>query len=119
MALLGPTGGVAHTARPPLLANKEYDQASIFDPHNLLREARRQKGLPVEAVPTMCVLDPDGDLVRHLRRAARARLSPGWACYHTDLYEFDLDGRSVGIVGCAVGGPFAARRFRRGRPHPR
>ncbi|OLC15678.1 MAG: uridine phosphorylase [Candidatus Rokubacteria bacterium 13_1_40CM_69_27] len=94
-------------ARPPLLASKEYDQASVFDPQNLLREARRQKQLPLVAIPPMCVLDPDGDIVRHLRRGARARLSPGWACYHTELYEFDLDGRPVGIVGCAVGAPFA------------
>jgi uridine phosphorylase len=92
---------------PPLLTNKEYDRASIFEPQNLLREARRQKQLPLETIPYVCVLDPDGDIVRHLRRAARTRLSPAWACYHTDLYEFDLDGRPAGIVGCAVGASFA------------
>jgi len=29
------------------------------------------------------------------------------ACYHTDLYEFVLAGETVGIIGCAVGAPFA------------
>jgi hypothetical protein len=29
------------------------------------------------------------------------------ACYHTDLYTFEQQGRQFGIVGCAVGGAFA------------
>ena len=63
-------------------------------------------------MPELCVLDPDGDLVRHLRAAGLARPSPGWACYHTDLVEFTIadgtvDGMTAGVVGCAVGAPFA------------
>ncbi len=59
-------------------------------------------------VPAICALDLDGDLVRHLRRTGEARPSPGWACYHTELFEFDLpDGTPIGIVGLAVGAPFA------------
>jgi hypothetical protein len=31
-----------------------------------------------------------------------------WACYHTELLAFDLAGiGEAGIVGCAVGAPFA------------
>jgi len=92
---------------PPILAGKDYAAASVFEPANLLREARRQKGLPRAAVPEICLLDPDGDILRALRRAGRATLSPGWACYHTELYEFDDDGMRFGIIGCAVGAPFA------------
>jgi uridine phosphorylase len=92
---------------PPILAHKNHDAASVFEPQALLREARRQKGLLLADVPAVCVLDPDGDIVRHLRRTGAARLSPGWACYHTEMLEFDLEGRSVGIVGCAVGASFA------------
>ncbi len=81
---------------------------SVFQPESLLREARRQRGLPLRDVPGVCVLDPDGDLVRTLRRTGAARPSPGWACYHTELFEFDLPGGTpVGIVGLAVGAPFA------------
>jgi uridine phosphorylase len=29
------------------------------------------------------------------------------ACYHTELLAFELDGIEVGILGCAVGAPFA------------
>jgi uridine phosphorylase len=73
----------------------------------LLREARRQKGLALESVPEICVLDPDGDIVRTLKREGRAQIAKDWPCYHTNLYTFSLDGRSIGIVGCAVGAPFA------------
>lgn len=91
----------------PLLAAKGYDQPSVFEPANLLREGRRQRGRPDLPVPAVCLLDPDGDVVRHLTATGRAREHPGWACYHTTLWEFDLDGVEVGVVGCAVGGSFA------------
>lgn len=93
--------------RSPLLGAKHYDSPSVFEPANLLREARRQRGLPDEPVPAVCVLDPDGDIVRHLTAMGRAQAHEGWACYHTTLWVFDLDGTEVGVIGCAVGAPFA------------
>jgi hypothetical protein len=66
-------------AQPPLLADKDYQAPSVFTAMNLLREARRQKGLPVASVPPVVVLDPDGDLVDHLRLTGRARSAPNWA----------------------------------------
>lgn len=51
----------------PLLELKDYSAESVFQVENMLREARRQKGLPLEPVPSVCVLDPDGDIVRRLR----------------------------------------------------
>jgi uridine phosphorylase len=92
---------------PPILADKPFDAPSAFTPENLLREARRQKGLAESAVPQVCVLDPDGDLVRRLRAAGRAQRDPAWACYHTDLHRVTEAGVELGIVGCAVGAPFA------------
>lgn len=87
---------------------RDHTAPSVFQPAHLLREARRQKSLPDRPVPPVCVLDPDGDLVRHLRRTGQGRPSAGWACYHTDLVEFTLpDGTAAGVVGCAVGAPFA------------
>jgi uridine phosphorylase len=79
----------------------------VFVVDNLLREARRQLGRPEGQVPRVCVLDPDGDLVRYLRQHQLARASSVWACYHTELDEFDGAGATIGIVGCAVGAPFA------------
>lgn len=91
----------------PLFELKDYSAESVFQVENMLREARRQKGLSLEPVPSVCVLDPDGDIVRRLRKEGRARPSRGWACYHTALDEFELDGQRLGIVGCAVGSSFA------------
>ena len=92
---------------PPILAGKEHAAPSIFEPANLLREARRQKRLPDAAVPEICVLDPDGDILRALRRTGRAQPAPGWACYHTELFEFIQGAERFGIIGCAVGASFA------------
>ncbi len=79
----------------------------MFRPENLLREARRQKGRPLLPVPEICLLDPDGDIVRGLRAAGRASPHAGWACYHTALDVFEHAGERFGIVGGAVGAPFA------------
>lgn len=92
---------------PPLLRNKFYRRRAVFTPENLLREARRQKGIPNGKVPEICVLDPDGDLVRYLQRTRAAKLSATWACYHTELYEFEAGGARMGVLGCAVGSSFA------------
>jgi len=92
---------------PPILAGKQHTAAAAFTPENLLREARRQKGLAAGAVPRVCVLDPDGDMVRQLRAAGRAHKDAAWACYHTELYRLSEAGIELGIVGCAVGAPFA------------
>ena len=95
------------TKSPPILANKDFGQASAFVPENLLREARRQKGLKDGLVPNVCVLDPDGDIVRQTRALGRAVRDPDWACYHTELYRLTNEGIELGIVPCAVGAPFA------------
>lgn len=91
----------------PLLQNKAYGEPSVFRPENLLREARRQNEVEEGTVPDVCLLDPDGDIVDHLRAENRAEPHPHWPGYHTTLYETTLDGRLIGIIGCAVGASFA------------
>lgn len=91
----------------PILDNKDSDAPSVFEPAALLRVARRQKALSVGDVPALCVLDPDGDIVCRLKNSGQAKLSDTWPCYHTELYEFTLGGKIAGIIGCAVGAPFA------------
>lgn len=91
----------------PLLGRKRYDEVSVFVPENLLREARRQKNIPAGQVPTICILDPDGDIVRHLLDVGEAEVNPYWACYHTTLYDFEHEGITFGIIGCAVGASYA------------
>jgi len=91
----------------PLCQNKHFERPAVFQPENLLRETRRQKSLPAGSIPKVCVLDPDGDIVAHLLQNRQAERAPAWACYHTTLYQFHRDGTAFGIIGCAVGGPFA------------
>jgi len=93
--------------QPPLLDPKRYDEPSRFQVENLLREARRQRHLPDTAVPDVCLLDPDGDVVRHLRATGGATRDPAWACYHSDLWVTERPNGRIGIVPCAVGAPYA------------
>jgi len=92
---------------PPILSDKHHETPSAFTPESLLREARRQKGAAAVAVPKVCLLDPDGDIVRRLRAEGRAWRHEGWVCYHTEMWLFDLGGHEIGVVGCAVGAAFA------------
>ena len=91
----------------PILEHKHYEIPSVFTPENLLREARRQKGLAIGTVPAICVLDPDGDLVDYLRATHCARRHPTWACYHTVLDTFLYEGIEFGVIGRVVGASFA------------
>jgi uridine phosphorylase len=79
----------------------------VFTPESLLREARRQKRLPSEPVPAVCVLDPDGDLVDYLRAAQRSQPQAAWACYHSQLDLFEHEGIEYGVIGRVVGAPYA------------
>ena len=92
---------------PPILRNKHYTEQTVFTADNLLREARRQKSLVQDQVPPICLLDPDGDIVRWLVDTYGVTQDKRWACYHTDLYRFNFEGVDYGIIGCAVGASFA------------
>ncbi len=92
---------------PPILDNKHPDAPSVFEPTALLHQARRQKSLPIADVPAVCILDPDGDIVRRLKDSGTAQRIESWPCYHTELYGTPLAGQTAGIIGCAVGAPFA------------
>lgn len=94
-------------SNPPILDLKDAAAPSVFQPANLLREARRQRGLEHAEVPAICLLDPDGDMVRYLRRTGQAQPVAHWACYHTEMWRFEWEGLEFGVVGCAVGAPFA------------
>jgi hypothetical protein len=49
---------------PPILDNKNTSSPSVFVPSALLRAASRQKNIPAVQVPSVCLMDPDDDLVR-------------------------------------------------------
>jgi uridine phosphorylase len=90
-----------------ILSNKHYQESSVFTAENLLREAKRQKKLAPATVPSICILDPDGDIGRLLLDSCRAAKSQAWACYHTELLLFEEAGVQFGLIQFAVGAPFA------------
>lgn len=92
---------------PPILRDKQHKAPSVFRPGNLLREARRQRNIPPGDVPAVTLLDPDGDILRYLRGTGAARRSETWACYHSELFVFERLDQPIGIIGCAVGAPYA------------
>ncbi len=91
----------------PILSHKYYEKPSVFQPENLLREARRQKEITELVIPEICILDPDGDIEEFVIERYQAKLNDAWACYHTKLFEFEYEGQKIGIIGRAVGASFA------------
>ncbi len=93
---------------PTILAAKQHDAPSVFLPENLLREARRQRGLADAS-------GAGGLRARSRTATSSARCAPAaargprsdWACYHTEMDVTEHDGITIGIVGLAVGAPFA------------
>ncbi len=90
-----------------ILDHKYYNDLSVFLPENLLREARRQKNKKECNVPSICVLDPDGDLADYLIKHNLAIKNDCWACYHSTLYSFQSDNENIGIIPCVVGSSYA------------
>lgn len=98
---------MTETTEAAILAHKHYEEPSVFRPENLLREARRQKKLKKGAVPAVCVLDPDGDIVNYLGDQDHLEENPYWSCYHSKLYNYQLGDREIGLIPCIVGASYA------------
>jgi hypothetical protein len=90
------------------LAGKTIERPLFFRTESLLREARRQENLPLLSVPPICLLDPDGDIVRWIKPVARDILIRAGLATTPSYSPFRSMGRErLGFIGCAVGAPFA------------
>lgn len=90
----------------PLLGHP-LGMASAFTPERLMDAVRRERGLPPDAVPPLCVLDFDGDLSDGLAADGRSTPVESWACFHTSMRALTLDGLRCGVVPRTIGGPYA------------
>jgi len=63
--------------------NKHYSRPSVFSPKTCCARRDVKNQSAVGNIPEICLLDPDGDLFRQLKRSG-AKRDPPWACYHTD-----------------------------------
>lgn len=90
----------------PLLEHP-LGEPTAFPPEDLIVAVRDQRSIPTGPIPAVCVLDFDGDLVDWLDATAAAKPEPHWACFHTKMHQFDVDGRAAGIIPRTIGGPYA------------
>ena len=87
-----------HVGHERILDHKNHGEPSVFDPTACCAKPVVKSISTVQDVPAVCILDPDGDVVRHLKASGKARRFASWPCYHTELHTFELAGDDVGIV---------------------
>src|SRR5262249_53905665 len=90
----------------PLL-DHPVEETSAFTAQGLLDAVKAERSLASTRVPSVCVLEFDGDLSDKLTQKEIARYYDGWACFHTRMTQFEVDGHTVGMVARAIGGPYA------------
>lgn len=83
------------------------DQPSAFTARKLIDEVRRSRRIPNGSVPPICILEFDGDLTDWLVQEGIAKPFLPWACFHTTMFAFDLEGVTCGIIPRTIGGPYA------------
>src|SRR5260370_35072841 len=98
----GSVKSVINADPAPLLLRDDHNRPSVFRPENMLREARRQKGLSAEPGPPFCVLDPDVDIVQYVRKNRNAVCCPTWSCYPPKWWAWLECGGRHGIQGTAA-----------------
>ncbi len=72
-----------------------------------MNAVRNGRAIEKISVPPICVLDFDGDLTDWLLKSGLTRPHPGWACFHTTMHTFQIDGLECGLIARTIGGPYA------------
>ncbi len=83
------------------------DETAVFLPENLLDRAASMLGRKRQGIPPCCVLDFDAELVPVALERFGAEPCSAWACFHTTLLRIEREGFEMGLIGGAVGAPFA------------
>ena len=90
----------------PILSHATQSDA-VFTAEALVDAVRGERGLQVHAVPSVCVLDFDGDLTDWMVGEGLVRPCESWACFHTAMHVFQIDGVECGLIARTIGGPYA------------
>ena len=90
----------------PLLEHP-LDAPSAFTPDALVNAVRANRNLEPLPIPEVCILEFDGDLTDWLVSTGAAQPCDAWACFHSSMFTFALDGVTYGIVPRTIGGPYA------------
>lgn len=89
------------------LFNHPLDKPTAFTPKALVEAIRTEKHILPESIPSVCVLEFDGDLTDWLVSTGKAKTCKSWACFHTTMFSLELDGFTIGIVPRTIGGAYA------------
>ncbi len=89
------------------LFKHNLDAPSTFAPEALVEAVRRERELTPQLIPQVCILEFDGDLTDWLVSTGIAQPCKSWACFHTSMFSFKVDGITCGIVPRTIGGPYA------------
>lgn len=72
-----------------------------------MEAVRADRSLAGVRVPSICVLDFDGDLADGLLREGVATFSESWACFHTQMLLTKAGDFECGVIPRTIGGPYA------------
>ena len=92
------------SALPPF--SHKWREESAFRPEDLVAAVRRGRGLGDGEVPSLCVLEFDGDLTDKLIERDLVRPCESWPCFHTRMWLWPREDPSCGIVPRTIGGPY-------------
>lgn len=94
------------TSDTPIL-HHPLDEPSAFTAKNLIESVRRARHIPNGLVPSLCVLEFDGDLTDWLVGQGLAKPFQSWPCFHTTMFAIEAEGVTCGIIPRTIGGPYA------------
>jgi len=80
---------------------------SAFTPESLLEAVRVERDLSPEPAPEICLLDFDGDFTDWMVSTGQAVRCSSWACFHTAMETFAVDGERCGLIARTIGGPYS------------
>lgn len=90
----------------PIL-NHTLEETSAFTPENLMESVRQSRKVPAGVIPSLCILEFDGDLTDWLVRQGLAKPFESWACFHTTMFATEVEGVTCGVIPRTIGGPYA------------
>lgn len=72
-----------------------------------MESVRRSRQIPKGSIPSLCILEFDGDLTDWLVGQELAKPFKSWACFHTTMFSTQIEGLSCGIIPRTIGGPYS------------
>ncbi len=89
------------------LFDHDVSEPAVFTPEALIEAVRSKRGKEAGPVPSVCVLEFDGDLTDQLVHQSIAHRFDGWSCFHTEMFAVMVDGALCGVIPRTIGGSYS------------